>query len=135
SRKLLELLRRHARRRLARGRQNRRGVVRIVAGARDVEGDPKKRRLDDLVLLERTRQLLLAETDQPSPQRDVRRLGPLRLNRAELLERLRDAELAPVEQQLTLEERAVQLPERENALGHSSRPKNEAEIAWKSAVA
>jgi hypothetical protein len=94
-----------------------------------VQRDSEECRLDDLVLLERAGQLLLAEARQPCPQRDVRRLRPLRLDRAELLDRLLHPELAPLEQKLAREERTVELPQRENALGHSSRPKNELETA------
>ena len=35
----------------------------------------------------------------------------------------------PLQQKLACEERAVELPQRQNAFRHSSRPKNELEIA------
>src|SRR5262249_29780534 len=129
ARELVEPLEVRARRPLPRGAQDNRREVRIVAGTRHVQRDSEERRLDDLVLLERPRQLLLAEPGQARPQRDVRRLRPLGLDRAEPLEGVLDAELAPLEEKLTSKERAIQLPERELALSHSSRPKNEAEIA------
>ena len=106
-----------------------RGVVRVVTRARHVERDAKERRLDDLVLFDSARQLLLAEAGQARPQSDVGGLRPLGLNRAERLDGLLDAQLAPLEQQLAREECAVELPQRKDVFRHSSRPKNDAEIA------
>jgi len=81
-----------------------------------VQRDAEELRLDDKVLRERSRQLLLLEPRQAGPEPDVRRLGPLRLDRAEPFDRLLHAELAAFEQELPREQRAVELTPGEDAL-------------------
>jgi hypothetical protein len=76
----------------------------------------KSRRLDDLPLFERARQLLLAKAGEARPERDVRRRRVLRLQSAEPLNRLLHAELPSLKQQLPFEERAVELAQRQHAV-------------------
>jgi hypothetical protein len=81
-----------------------------------VERDPEELRFHDAVLREGTRELLLLEAGEPRPEADVRRLRPLRLDRADPFHRLLNAELAPLEQELPSEQCAVQLASSENAI-------------------
>src|SRR5207244_6141241 len=113
---LLQHRRRDARRHLARSGKPRRGEVGVVARARDVQGDPEELGLDDAALLEPLGELLLAESLQTRPQRDVRGLRKLRLQHADALDRARHGQLAAAQQQLPLEQGAIQLPQRQYGL-------------------
>jgi hypothetical protein len=65
ARQLGGLLASDARRLLLRGRKEPRREVGVVASARDVQGDAEERRLDDLALFERPRELFSLKTRQP----------------------------------------------------------------------
>ncbi len=114
----------------ARARQPDGDEFRKVPRAHDVQRHAEQGGLDDLPLLECPRQLLLAEVLQARPQADVRRGGVLSLQSADAFDRPWYGELPPLEQQLTFEQRAIQLAQREHALStHASRPKSALESA------
>ena len=58
------------------------------------------------------------EAFEPRPEGDVRRGRPLRLERAEALDRARGGQARSLQQELPREQRAVQLPQREDAFGY-----------------
>ena len=86
-----------------------------------MQGDPKEGRLDGTPLLERSCELLLLEAVQARPQGDVGRRGVLSLQGAQTLDRARDGESAALQEHLPMEERPVQLAQREDALRSSVR--------------
>ena len=62
--------------------------------------------------------VVAAEPGQPRPQPDVARRRVLRLEAADLLDRLGDGQRRALEQQLAGEERAVEVALGEDPLGH-----------------
>jgi hypothetical protein len=77
-----------------------------------VDRRPHQRRLDDGAVLERPRQVFALEAGDPRPEADVPRWCVLGLEAADLLDRLGERQPRPREQQLTLEQRAIEGPRR-----------------------
>ena len=103
-------------------RTPRRGERPVVARRDDVQRPALQERLDDLLLLERARQLRVLEAVDARVQRQVRRRRVLRLQPTEQLDDLRNAGRLPLEEALARQERAVQLDACENPLGHAGNP-------------
>jgi hypothetical protein len=70
---------------------------------------------------ERAREQVSLAAFEPRPEADVAGACVLRLKAAHPLESPRDRELHALEQELAREERAVQLPFREDTLGHAAK--------------
>ena len=113
--------------RLVRRRPERRGELAphghdrpVRAWSRDVQRAALEQCLDEPAAGERLRQLAALESLQPRPEREVRARRRLGLQSAEPLDRLHGAERLALEQQLPLQQRAIQLAPRENTLraGH-----------------
>ena len=85
-----------------------------------MERRPHQGRFDDLAAVDRSSQLLAHESREPGPQRDVRGWGPLALKAGETLDRLDDADFLALQEELTRQQRTIQLTkgERGNASGH-----------------
>lgn len=80
-----------------------------------MERDPKELRLDDRALLERVGELFFAEVREPRPERDIGRQRILSLQCTEPLDGLLDAQPAALEQQLPLQQRAIELAQGQDA--------------------
>ena len=91
-------------------------VVQVVPRGDVVERRAHHRRAHDLTTLDGAHEQLAPEPLEARPQRDVRGRRPLRLERADALDRAWDGEPGATEQELAGEERAVQLTPAENAL-------------------
>ena len=87
-----------------------------------------ERRLHDRPPFERPRQVVASKAVEARPQPDVRVRRVLVLDAADPLERARDRQAHALEQQLSREQRAVQLAPGERALRHglklTSRPES-----------
>jgi hypothetical protein len=94
------------------------GVESVLARSREMQRARKQAAAHDSAPLERPRQVLPAEALDPRPEVDVGRLDALRVQRADALERPRDRQPRPLEQQLAREQRAIQLPDGQHPLGH-----------------
>jgi hypothetical protein len=95
------------------------GEGEVVAGSDDVDRHPHQRRPDEPPLLERPRQLLAAKAFEPRPECDVGRVRPLCLQTGDPLDGPSERELVPSQQHLPLEQRAIQLAQREHAFASS----------------
>jgi hypothetical protein len=88
---------------------------RPVVGARDeVDRGSHERALDHRALVQRLGERVTAEVRDPGPQPDVHRRRVLGLQRAHRVERVRDRERPPFEQPLARQQRAVELPLRQD---------------------
>ena len=76
-------------------------------------------RLDDRRVRELALERLAPEARRSRPDADVRGRRPLRLETDEPLDHRRRREPLPLEEDLPRERRAVQLAQREDALGHA----------------
>jgi hypothetical protein len=98
----------------------------------DVDGRAHQRGLDGAPALERAREILETEALEARPEPDVPRRRVLRLQAGDLLERPAEGQARPFEEQLTCEQRAVQVARREDALArppaHSSSSLSAAEL-------
>ena len=83
-----------------------------------MDGDAHEGALGDASALECPRQVIAFEPRDARPKADVCRGRVLGLEAADSLECPRERKLFPLEQQLTREERAVQIPLGERSLGH-----------------
>ena len=97
----------------------RRAEERVVAPRDEVQRLPHHRRLDDGAARELALERLAPEARRARPDADVRRRRPLRLHPDQALDHRRRREPLPLEQELARERRAVQLAQREDALGHA----------------
>ena len=98
----------------------RRAEERVVAPCDEVQRLPHHGRLDDGGARELALERLAPEARRARPDADVRRRRPLRLHPDQALDHRRRREPLPLQQELTRERRAVQLAQREDALGHAS---------------
>src|SRR5262249_35416926 len=87
-------------------------------------------RLDDPAVFERLRQLLALNAGNPGPERDIPGRRVLRLERADLLDRLVDRHRRAFEEQLTRQEGPVELSLRQGT-GRSARPRAQRSAARK----
>ena len=83
-----------------------------------MDGLSHQRRLDERPALECARQRLTLEARDSRPESHVRRGRVLRLQAPGTLDRARQRQPAPLEQELPGQERAVQLAAGQDALGH-----------------
>ena len=78
-------------------------------------------RLDDDALLQRLREVRPLEAPESGPQPDIAGRGVLRLQPADLLHGLLDAERRPCEKELAGEQRSIQGALGQDPLGHAER--------------
>ncbi len=88
-----------------------------VARRDDVQRPALEQRLDEPPTRQRPGELVALEALEPRPERQVRARRGLRLQAAEPLDRLHGRQAVPLEQELSLEQGAVQLAPREDPLG------------------
>ena len=82
-----------------------------------MERAPLEQRLHEPSPRERLRQLVALEAVEPRPEREIGNRRRLRLQAAEPLDRLNGAQWLPLEQELPLEQGAVEVAPREDTLG------------------
>ena len=99
-----------------------RGEERVVAPRDEMDRLAHQRPLDHASPPERPRQVVALEPLDGRPEPDVPVRRVLVLDPADPLEHPRDRQAHALEQQLPGEERPVQLPRRQDALGHGRRP-------------
>ena len=93
-------------------------IAPVLASRNDVDRHPHQRRLDHRPVLEGVGQRVATEGRETRPQPDIARRGVLGLEAADLLDRLRDGQRCPLEQQLAREQGAVQRRHAEDRFGH-----------------
>jgi len=92
-----------------------------VARGEQVDCRAHHRDPDGLPVADQRRQLVRVEAVQPRPERHVRRLRQLRLQADHVLDRLRRRHLHPAQQQLAMQQRAVQRPLAKHLRDHATR--------------
>ena len=80
----------------------------VLAPRHDVDRHPHQRRLDDAAVLEGRRERVAREVAQSRPQPDVARWRVLRLEAADLLDRVGDRERRAFEEELARQQGAIQ---------------------------
>ena len=100
----------------------RRAQQRVVPSRDEVQRLPHHGRLDDLAARELPLERRAPEDRRPRPDPDIRCLRPLRLHPNEPLDHGGRREALPLEQQLARKRRAIELAQREDALGHGAHP-------------
>ncbi len=92
----------------------------VVAPRDEVQRPAHQRRLQHETAPDRALERLAPEAGGAAPDPDVRRRRPLGLHPREPLDRRERRDAPPLEQQLPRQRRAVQLAQRQDALGHAS---------------
>ena len=90
----------------------------IVARRHEVDGRAKERALDDSALFERAGEVTEGEPLQPAPEPDVRRGGVLGLDAPDAFDGPHQRQPRPLEEELTREQGAIEVSNREHGLGH-----------------
>ena len=97
----------------------RRPQQRVVAHRDEVERPPHHRRFDESLTARARARAPAPEARRAGPDADVGRRRPLRLHPHQPLDHRHRGQPLPLQQELARERRAVQLPHREDTLGHA----------------